>query len=146
LFQCYTGLAYSDVVKLTPQDITVEDGDKWIITSRIKTGVTSEIFLLNPALELIDKYKGGEKLFPVPSLQNVNAYLGEIQELCGIETHLTSHVARHTCATIMLNNDVDIYTIARTLGHRSIKTTERYAKRLRAKMADRMRELNKRIK
>ncbi len=146
LFQCYTGLAYSDVEKLTPQDITEENGDKWIITTRIKTGVTSEIFLLNPALELIEKYRGSEKLLPVPSLQNVNAFLGEIQELCGIETHLTSHVARHTCATTMLNNEIDIYTIARTLGHRSIKTTERYAMRLRAKMAERMRELNKKLK
>jgi integrase/recombinase XerD len=146
LFQCYTGLAYVDIEKLTPQDITIENGDKWIITDRIKTGVTSEIFLLNPALQLIEKYEGGEKLFPVPSLQNLNAYLGEIQELCGIETHLTSHVARHTCATTMLNNDVDIYDIARTLGHKSIKTTERYAKRLRAKMAERMKELNKKLK
>ncbi len=38
LFQCYTGLFYSDVQKLTPSDIKVENNDKWIITVRIKRG------------------------------------------------------------------------------------------------------------
>jgi integrase len=71
LFQCYTGLAYVDVQKLTPQDIKVENGDKWIITERVKTGTISEIFLLPEALKLIDRHKGGEMLFPVPCNQKM---------------------------------------------------------------------------
>lgn len=63
LFQCYTGLAYIDVQKLTSQDIKVENGDKRIITERVKTGTVSEIFLLPEALKLIDKHGGGVKSF-----------------------------------------------------------------------------------
>lgn len=44
-----------DVQKLTLQDIKIENGDKWIITERVKTGKVSEIFLLPEALKLIDK-------------------------------------------------------------------------------------------
>lgn len=142
LFQCYTGLAYVDVQKLTPKDVKVENGDKWIITERVKTGTTSEIYLLPEALKLIEKHKGGEKLLPVPSNQRMNAYLKEIQLLCGIEKDLTSHVARHTFATYCLNRDVNIAVLARTLGHSSIKTTERYAKTLRHMIKEEMKKLN----
>ena len=141
LFQCYTGLAYVDVQKLTPQDIKVENGDKWIITERVKTGTVSEIFLLPETIELINKHKGGKMLFPVPSNQKMNAFLKEIQVLCGIEKYLTSHVARHTFATYCINRDVNITVLARTLGHSSIKTTERYAKTLRKMIKDEMRKL-----
>ena len=141
LFQCYTGLAYIDIQKLTPQDIKVENGDKWIITERVKTGTISEIFLIPEALKLINKYKGGEMLFPVPSNQKMNAFLKEIQILCGIEKDLTSHVARHTFATYCLNHDVGIAAISRTLGHSSIKTTEKYAKTLRNMIKEEMKKL-----
>ena len=141
LFQCYTGLAYVDIQKLTPQDIKVENGDKWIITERVKTGTVSEILLLPEALKLIDKYRGGEKLFPVPSNQKMNAFLKEIQILCGIEKDLTSHVARHTFATHCLNRDVNIAALARMMGHSSIKTTEKYAKTLRSMIKDEMKKM-----
>ena len=64
LFQCYTGLAYVDIQKLTPQDIKVENGDKWIITEREKTRTVSEIFLLPEALKLIDKHRGAKCCSP----------------------------------------------------------------------------------
>ena len=128
LFQCYTGLAYADVQKLIPSDIKNDNGDHWIITDRIKIGTESEIFLLPEALKLIKKYKGSEMLFPVPSNQKMNEYLKEIQELCGIDTDLTTHIARHTFATQCLTRGVNIGVISRMLGHSSVKTTEIYAK------------------
>lgn len=71
----------------------------------------------------------------------MNAFLKEIQILCGIEKDLTSHVARHTFATKSLNSDVNIAVLARTLGHSSIKTTEKYAKTLRQMIKDEMKKL-----
>ena len=61
-----------------PQDIKIDHGDKWRITERMKTGTVSEILLLPEAIELINKHKGGEKLFPVPSNQKMKAFLKEI--------------------------------------------------------------------
>ena len=38
------------------------------------------------------------------------------------------HVARHTCATLLLNSGVDIYTVKEILGHTDIGTSMQYAK------------------
>ncbi|MEQ9414530.1 MAG: site-specific integrase, partial [Cyclobacteriaceae bacterium] len=59
IFSCYTGLAYIDVMQLTPSNIIVGiDGDYWLITSRQKTSNPVRVPLLPKALELIEKYKG----------------------------------------------------------------------------------------
>ena len=62
LFQCYTGLAYSDMAKLTAGHISPGiDGHKWIITRRRKTDVRAAIPLLPKAEELVSKYSDGSK-------------------------------------------------------------------------------------
>jgi len=37
------------------------------------------------------------------------------------------HSGRHTCATLLLTQGTDLYTIMRYLGHQSINTTQQYA-------------------
>ena len=44
----------------------------------------------------------------------------------GVEAHITPHMFRHTFATTLLEQDVDIRYIQQLLGHSSVKTTERY--------------------
>lgn len=94
--------------------------------------------LASPAVEIkekekvIEKYKGmakDNKVFPMPSNTTCNKKLKAIADLCGIKTHLTYHVARHSAATtILLSNGVPIETVSRLLGHTNIKTTQIYAK------------------
>lgn len=69
----------------------------------------------------------------------MNAYLKEIADLCGIEKELTYHIARHTFATtVTLSNGVSIESVSKMLGHKSIKTTQHYAKILDSKVSQDM--------
>lgn len=133
VFQCFTGLAFADMAKLTVNDISLGvDGDKWIFIRRQKTGIRSPIPLLPQAIAVIDKYKDtpneGNRLLPVHSNQKYNSYLHEIAEICGINKPLTSHVGRRTFATtVALANGVPIEIISKILGHASIRMTQIYA-------------------
>ena len=69
----------------------------------------------------------------------MNAYLKEIADLCEITKELTFHIARHTFATtVTLSNSVPIESVSKMLGHKSIKTTQHYAKILDKKVSEDM--------
>lgn len=146
IFCCFTGLAYSDVKKLTNDNLVMGiDGEMWIKTKRTKTDTRSNIPLLPTALMILDKYKEHpeveikEVLLPVLSNQKSNAYLKEIADLCGITKNLTTHLARHTFATtVTLTNGVPLETVSKMLGHKSITTTQHYAKIIDRKVSDDM--------
>lgn len=149
LFSCYTGLAYIDTKKLTQDNINLGlDGNKWIFTTRQKTKTTSNIPLLPQAEAIVEKYQDHKtclnsgKLLPVLSNQKMNAYLKEIADLCGINKELTYHIARHSFATtVTLSNGVSIESVSKMLGHKSIKTTQHYAKILDTKVSEDMQML-----
>lgn len=146
LFSCYTGLAYIDTRNLKYENIGIGiEGNKWIFTSRQKTKTASNIPLLPQAEEIIEKYRKDPqcvvkgKLLPVLSNQKMNSYLKEIADLCKIKKELTFHIARHTFATtVTLSNGVSIESVSKMLGHKSIKTTQHYAKILDKKVSDDM--------
>lgn len=58
--------------------------------------------------------------------QSVRNMLNRYCTLCGIELHITPHMFRHSFATLLLEEDVDIRYIQRMLGHSSITTTQIY--------------------
>jgi site-specific recombinase XerD len=144
LFSCYTGFAYIDVANLTLSHIKEgPDGKKWLVKNREKTDISERVPLLPIPISIINKYenhpkvKMDGKLLPIPSNQKINAYLKELGDICGIKTRITFHIARHTFAsTITLENGVPIDSVSRMLGHRSIKTTQIYAKVSDKKICD----------
>ena len=72
----------------------------------------------------------------------MSAYLKEIADLCEISKELTFHIARHTFATtVTLSNGVPIESVSKMLGHKSIKTTQHYAKILDKKVSADMENL-----
>jgi site-specific recombinase XerD len=153
LFSCYTGFAYQDVYNLTPDNIvTGIDGEKWIATDRRKTGTPERVPLLPIALEIVEKYRthlwcrSKNRLLPVNTNQCYNGYLKEIADVCGIKKYLTTHMARHTFATtILLEQDVPIETVSQLLGHRSIRTTQIYAKVSQKKVSQNMKVLKEKL-
>mgnify|MGYP003647557771 CR=1 FL=1 len=146
VFSCYTGLAYADVKELSKNNIVIGiDGTRWIKTTRKKTKTKSSIPLLPIAEIIIRKYEqhfdiiNSDKILPILSNQKMNAYLKEIADLCEINKNLTFHLARHTFATtITLSNGVPIESVSKMLGHKSLKTTQHYAKVLDRKVSDDM--------
>ena len=58
--------------------------------------------------------------------QSVRGMLNNYCRLCGIDLHITPHMFRHSFATMLLEEDVDIRYIQRLLGHSSITTTQIY--------------------
>jgi site-specific recombinase XerD len=91
--------------------------------------------LLPIAEQILRKYESHPEcvkngvLLPVLSNQKMNSYLKEIADLCGIQKQLSTHVARHTAATVVfLANKVSMENVARILGHRKLQMTQHYAK------------------
>ena len=136
LFCSFSGLAFIDVKQLNPSHlITDSNGTLWIRKPRQKTGNMCNIPVIQPAKVILDKYKDHPDclkqnvLLPVLSNQKMNSYLKEIADLCGITKKLSTHVARHTAATVVfLANNVSIENVAKILGHSSTKMTQHYAK------------------
>jgi site-specific recombinase XerD len=153
IFSCYTGLAYIDVMHLTPDNIRIGmDGEKWLFTQRQKTLNPVRVPILDKAQEIIDKYKNHPRskvngtLFPNISNQKLNSYLKEIADLCGITKNLTFHLARHTFATtVTLTNGVPIESVSKMLGHSDLRTTQIYAKVVERKISEDMSNLRKKL-
>lgn len=134
VFQCFTGFAYQDIFVLGPQHIKKVRGEYWLIKPRGKTGVDEMVPILPVIQELIDKYKNhpyckaNKVLLPIDSNSRYNGYLKEIAVIMKTELHLNTHLARHTFADIMLNLGVPLEVVSSMLGHKSIRTTQRYCK------------------
>ncbi len=149
VFCCFTGLAYADVQKLRRRDIVKgDDGEQWIHTHRVKTETATRLPLLPQALKIIEAYRDHPKcvnegkLLPVMSNQKMNEYLKEIGDRAEINKKMTFHTARHTFATtVTLTNGVPIETVSKMLGHKTLRTTQQYAKILDKKVSEDMRLL-----
>ena len=104
------------------------DGTKIHVGKRGKTNIEFAKPMIAPALEVLEKYNG-----KLPLISNVryNKYIKEACAVAGINKRVTTHWARHTGATLLLNAGVPIEVISKICGHSSIKMTEKiYAKML----------------
>jgi integrase len=139
LMSCYTGLRYSDIVRLDRSCLQFTKGEGYSLyysmQYKTKTDVLVPVYLLfNRKPELIVKkylnYLGqGEKLFfDEISNQYMNRCLKQLAFLAGIENNLTFHMARHSCATLLLDMGLSYEVVQQILGQTIIRTTQIYGK------------------
>lgn len=138
--QMFTGLAYIDLMALSVDKIEEQDGYKVIRSNRHKTDESFIVLLLPEAEEILERY---DYNLPKISNQKYNDYIKVLACRAGITKVVTSHVARHTFATYLLNKGIPMETVSRALGHTNIGTTKIYAKMLGSTVIDDMKKLIK---
>ncbi|RGN85455.1 site-specific integrase [Segatella copri] len=126
LFQCYTGLAYSDLASFNYGNCEEIGGKMFYHAKRTKTDTDFVFQLLKPALEILQKYD-----FKLPRITNqkYNDYLKAIGQMVGVD-RLHTHMGRATAATLFLSKGMPINIVARVLGHTTLRQTTRYARTL----------------
>ena len=131
VFQIASGMAYIDTQRLTPEDIHYdENGNCYIYKERQKTKVQYTAVVFPEGVEVLKKYN-----YKLPSISNQkgNAYLKELQTICGIGKTLHFHLFRKTYGTRLLNRGVRLETVSKCLGHSSTQITQAaYSKLLKS--------------
>ncbi|MGC4034448.1 MAG: site-specific integrase [Chitinophagaceae bacterium] len=115
---------------------------------RQKTKERFNIELLEPAIEILNKYKEdksiqkNEYVFPILNhshkspksiynrkvkiLRSINKDLKKVAEKAEVDAHLTTYVARHSYATVLKKTGISTKIISEAMGHDSEKTTQIY--------------------
>ncbi len=132
LLSCITGLRKSDILSLSIHDIEKRDNTYYIYKKMKKTQRWLRLPLPEEAHHILSKLHAKNGNTPYFFAHLSPHHLGEHLEVwledCRIpDKHITFHSGRHTCATLLLTQGTDLYTIMRYLGHQNINTTQRYA-------------------
>lgn len=126
LFQCYTGLAYADLMRFDMSKAV--KGEKYYLVTddRKKTGEGYTVVLMENAMDILKKY---DYKLPKMTCEQYNMRLKIMADACGIEKPIASHFGRRTCGMLLLNYGFPIEIVSKVLGHSNIKTTQQaYAK------------------
>lgn len=142
LMQCYTGLAYADLMSFD-MECCEETGDgKFFYHAKRKKTDTDFVFqLLDGAMRILIKYN---YRLPKLSIQKYNEYLKKIGARIDCP-NLHSHMGRATAATTFLSLGMPINIVSRVLGHTSIHQTQRYARTLNSDVKSAFDLINGRI-
>ena len=128
---CLTGLRHCDIRQMKWANVGVtRKGVKCISLIQEKTDEAVDIPLNHNILKWLPE-RGtavdNDLVFNgLLSLGRTNEILPKWAEMAGIHKHLTFHTSRHTFAVTAIQNDVDLYTVSKLLGHQSITVTQIY--------------------
>lgn len=131
LFCCYAGMRYSDFINLSSENFVDINQETCLIYKSVKTGteVRLPLYLLfsGKGIAILNKYRDNlEDFFHLRDNSNVNKDLIIITRLAGLSKRISFHTARHTNATLLIYNGINITTVQKLLGHKSVKTTQVY--------------------
>jgi integrase len=140
LFSAFSGMRYSDVKRLTWGKIESEDNRWRIGFVQQKTGSLEWLPLSAEAVSILRHQKDArpsgrtenpipaDAVFKLPAQQTIDKAIKRWAVRAGLERRISFHTARHTFGTLGLKHGIDIYTMSKLLGHRSLETTQIYAK------------------
>ena len=132
-----TGLRISELCGLRQEAVNLYDGEVRIhgkgdkerilqLTEKITIGALTEYKLLFQGEISKSEYFFLNKYGNPLSDQSVRDMIDRLAHMASIPMHITPHMFRHSFATYLVNQDVDIRCIQEMLGHSSIRTTEIY--------------------
>lgn len=129
IFSCCTGLRFCDIKELRFSNIDFATNKLTI--DQQKTGKPVIVDLNTTAKNILTM--GGvpeEKVFNLPSFEGCTKTLKAWVKRAGINKKITWHCARHSFAVNLLTSDQrpDIKTVSSTLGHSSLRHTEKYTR------------------
>uniref|UniRef100_A0A7V2ZL52 Site-specific integrase n=1 Tax=Ignavibacterium album TaxID=591197 RepID=A0A7V2ZL52_9BACT len=145
VFQCYTGVRYSDIQNISKEDI---QNSTWYLRTQ-KTHQIIEIPLNSYALSILARYSEFPKPLPVISNQKMNKYLKELCEIAGIDDTVKvvkykgskriettykkyevigTHTARRTFVSLSLQKGMKPESIMAITGHKTYRMMQRYLK------------------
>lgn len=129
LIGCYTGLRFSDVITLRSEHFA----NGWLTKKMVKTGYIVEIpvaeLFNGKMMVLFDKYHGKIETITksLGSNSTVNRILRGLLDKVGTDGKITFHSSRHTFATLLGQQGVQLTTIQKLLGHQKLQTTQIYS-------------------
>lgn len=149
LFSLYcNGMNMADIFSIKYGDIKEDffyfNRQKTIRTQKVHAPI--EIYLSDPIKTIIEKwgnkvktpdnfifgiYRTGlsaEEIYNLKknTIRQINGYMGRLGKQLGIDTKLTTYVARHSWATLLRNLGTSVEEISESLGHSNIATTKSY--------------------
>lgn len=132
-FSCFCGLRFSDAVDLKWKDIDFDNNLIRKVMIKTQLEVIAPLFPMARDI-LLERSNNGQligsskNVFLCYSEKTVSRILSKHALLAGIDKHITYHSSRHTFATLLVMDNVDIYRISKYLGHTSVVMTQRYLK------------------
>lgn len=139
LFSALTGLRFSDIKKMTWNEVRHSNKDGYYIQfKQKKTGGAEVLPISEQAVRILGERKAeDDSIFETLQYSaQTNTFLRNWVSAAGIKKDITFHSFRHTYATLLLSNKVDLYTVSKMLGHKQISTTQIYAKIIDATKRD----------
>ena len=133
-----TGIRVAELCSITLDDIDLTNG---VIKIHGKGDRERLVFMTGDALIRLLKVYLNTRLIVAPNhntlmintrgkvanTQYIRLLIKKVAEEAGIKRRITPHMLRHSTATHLLNNGMDIRFVQRLLGHQSIITTQIYA-------------------
>lgn len=167
LFECFTGIRISDILTLkwknvTDKEITIsmrktsksltiplQDYVKFILNKRKMllenngSQISADKYVFNILKVDIEKISAQDALNAISSATAIiNRQLKQIAKKAGIDKKLSTHVARHSFATLLVTGDVNLLTVRDLLGHGDVRVTQIYTKVVSKKKEEAINVLN----
>jgi integrase len=167
LFECYSGIRISDILTLkwknvidneikiimrkTKKELTIPQNDmiKTILDKRRNIlneegkQIPLDSYVFNILKVDVDEISAQDALNAVSSATAIiNKQLKQIAKRAGINKNISTHTARHTFATMLVSNDIQLLVIRDLLGHSDVRVTQIYTKVISDKKQEAINSLN----